>query len=566
MNILRWIRNSWLLLLLAVVACSDLGRDDSPQLSEAQNCAEAKAVLVPNTGHYSRPIDSRTTEAQAFFDQGLRLTYSYYFPEAQASFDAALCYEPDHPMLHWGRALAIAPNPNSRYEGAEDDPKGAGAEAIARAQANSEQLPERGRALIEALAVIYDTETYPDEEARTQAFVDASLAAHEQHPDDLESAFLAAHAVMLASPWNYFALDGSPIGRSDQARAILERGIEQDSQHPGLNHLYIHLMENSREFDQAEASADRLESLTPRAGHMVHMPGHIYMRLGRYDDAIAVNERSLAADAYFAEKWNRPLPTEVTYGLSHQNHGGHARDFLQWGPLMQGNSKVAVEEAQNMAHGVATDAHDAMTLRMAAVYPMTLRAFGRWDQILAEPVPPADQPYLAGLLHWARGSAYLSENNPQAAERELAALRTAMEHESLSDQRAAVNTAADLLKIAETMLMGEIAARVGDQDAAIEHFRAAVAAQDQQLYMEPPDWMQSTRLFLGQAYLDADQPGDAEVIFRQDLDLMNENGWALYGLAQSLWAQGKNEEAQAVQERFEKAWGKADVELTAAHF
>ncbi|MEX1033231.1 MAG: tetratricopeptide repeat protein [Cellvibrionaceae bacterium] len=551
-----------------LVACN--GAVENINVSDAAaSCAEEKAVLVPNTGEYSRSVNTGSRQAQAFFDQGLRLTYSYYFPEALASFDAALCFDPDNPMIHWGRALAIAPNPNSRYGRAPDDPMGAGKAAIAQAKAKAQGLEPVVVALIDALAVLFDTDHYPRQADRSQAFIEATQELIDQYPADLEAAFLAADAIMMASPWNYFSQDdGSPIGLAGDALAILEQGMERNPNHPGLNHLHIHLLENSHEPERAEVSADRLESLTPRAGHMVHMPGHIYMRVGRYDDAITTNERSLAADAYFVEQWgDRPLPFGATYGLSARIHGGHARNFIQWGSLLQGNSERAITLAKDMAQSVSQERlDDGASLRTPAVYIMTLQAFGRWQDILALPLPPESQPYLRGIQHAARGSAYLAQDNlaqdnVAAAESELAELKSAAANEIVKNQRASVNAATDLLQIAEYRLQGEIASARGNFDEAIAAFQAAVVIQDQLRYMEPPDWMHSTRLYLGQAYLEAGQYAQAEQVFREDLELLQENGWALYGLAQTLKAQDKRQEAESVQDRFEVAWAKADVEI-----
>jgi tetratricopeptide (TPR) repeat protein len=541
----------------------------SPTSDAAAVCADAKAVLVPETGEYSRAIPTDSPEAQAFFDQGLRLTYSYYFPEALASFDAALCFDPDNPMIHWGRALAIAPNPNSRYGGAPDDPAGLGRKAIALAQQNAGKLSPLERGLIDTLAVLYAMEEYPNREDRSQAFIEASRKLAAQYPDDLEAAFLAADAIMMASPWHYFSQsDGSPLGHAGEAMRLLEEGMEKNPRHPGLNHLHIHLMENSREPERAEVSADRLESLTPKAGHMVHMPGHIYMRIGRFEDAIATNQRSLAADKYFVQQWgDRPFPTGLTYGLSARVHGGHARNFIQWGSLIQGNSERAIAVARDMNETVTRERLDGgSSLRTPAVYYMTLRAFGRWDEILEQPIPPQSQPYLAGLLHSVRGSALIAKDDVMGAKRELAGLQAAMKDPLVQQQFASVNRAADLLAIAEAVLQGELAGAAGDQERAIEHFQNAVQWQDQLRYMEPPDWMQSTRLFLGQAHLKAGNHEQAEKVFREDLQLIYENGWALHGLTESLAAQGKADEAEAVRRRFEDAWSRSDVKLQAAHF
>lgn len=548
-------------------ACDSTPPPPTPEQirQEALVCAEPKAVLVENTGTYSRKINTDSNDAQVFFDQGLRLTYSYYFPEALASFDAALCFDPDNAMIHWGRALAIAPNPNSRYGGVEDDPVGAGWEAIQRAQElatlNSES--DINKNIIKVTAMMFDKTTHPDQVARSAAFINSTQELYQQYPQDLEVAFLAADAIMMATPWQYFTAEGSAINLADKAQAILEAGIASNTQHPGLNHLHIHLMENSPWPEKAEASADRLESLTPKAGHMVHMPGHIFMRLGRYADSIATNQRSLEADHYFKSVWgDRVFPTGVTYGLSHRGHAGHAQNFIHWGATLQGNSQLALATIKEMVDALPPQrSQSGSGQRALANYWMTLRFFHKWEDILALELPNEAPPYIKGIWHFVRGSANIETGEITSAQVELEQLVVHSQNQVLQNQRVAVNRASNLLEIATAVLQGEIALANGAEDEAIELFKVAVAKQDLLRYMEPPDWLQSTRLNLGNAYLDLERYADAEKIFREDLELLRENGWALYGLLQSLLAQEQEDEIIVVEERFGKAWQYADTDL-----
>jgi tetratricopeptide (TPR) repeat protein len=536
--------------------------------TQALACAEQHAPLIAETGSFSRDINSDSAMAQAYFDQGLRLTYSYYFPEAIASFNAALCLDPDNAMIHWGRALAIGPNPNSRNGGAPDDPTGEGARAIARAQESADQRPLVERGLIAALAALFDDGGAHSQSERTAAMIAEADALYTRFPDDQEVAFLLAHAIMMSTPWDYYDHhDGLPRPGVARARQALEEGMAVDESHPGLTHLHIHLMEASPEPWVAEASADRLESLTPKAGHMVHMPGHIYMRLGRYDDAISANERSLAADQFLAERWGeRGLPREATIGISHRVHGGHASHFIHWAYLLQGQREAAVNHARMMANNVMPQAlAQGAGLRQVASYWMTLRAFGDWDAIIAMELPDESLPYLRGVAHHARGSALVALGDTVAAEAELSALRGLLTNPVLLEQRAAVNTAADMLNIAERSLAGEIAAARGHYEMAIAYLEEAVSRQDALRYMEPPDWILSTRLYLGQVHLDAGQPQQAEAVFRRDLELLMENGRALFGLAQALREQGRIPEANAVRNRYVRAWRHAETPLVRAH-
>jgi tetratricopeptide (TPR) repeat protein len=562
-----------------LVACGAENPTPPPQMqtqaspfqatAEMLACAEALAPVVANTGTFGRNIRANIPEAQTYFNQGLRLTYGYYFPEAIASFDAALCFEPDNAMIHWGKALAIGPNPNSRYGSAPDDPVGDGKQAINHARELMDRLPSQDRGLIEAVTELYNTETYPDQAARTQAFIDAAEANYRTHNSDLDAAFLVAHGIMMSTPWTYYSnVDGSPLPGVERAREVLESGMAQDPQHPGLTHLHIHLLEASFEPESAVASADRLESLTPMAGHMVHMPGHIYMRVGRYNDAITTNERSLSADNVVTQAWgDRELPRNGTYFVSATNHGGHARMFIHWAGILQGNSERAMSVSEPMLMMANAEALGRGNgLRTPVAHWMTLRAFGMFDELAALENPAPGQPYLDGMLNWMHGAAFAKNGNIEAAQAEYDRLQTIRQNPELANWRASVNSTADMLTIASHMLAGEIANARSDYDAAIREFEQAVDLQDKLRYMEPPDWLQSTRLFLGQALINAGRYAEARAVFERDLIMLNENGWALQGLAAALEGLGEGAAASDVRERQAAAWSGANVQLMGAHF
>lgn len=557
---------------LLQTACSPAGDQaatSSPAAPpEMLACASENAVLVEGTGDFSRAIDSPYQEAQDFFDQGLRLAYGYYFPEAVGSYNAALCFDPDNARIHWARAQALGPNANSRNSAMPDDPMGEGKKAIDRAVALSATQPQHWQDMIQALTPMFDMATYPDQAARSQAVIASAQAAYEKYPQDHELAFLLGHAIMMASPWYYFEWDGTPRANTELAMQVMETGMAENPYHPGLTHLHVHLMEASRQPIRAETSADALEPLTPKIGHMAHMPGHIFMRLGRYEDAIATNERSVVADEYFVEQWgDRVLPAYGTYFLSATNHRGHARMFIHWAGVLQGNLAQAMYITRPMVAATTAEQLDrGQSMRNVSVELMTLKAFGEWDEILAQPAQPDTRPFLQGTMNHIRGAAFAAKGDIASAEAELAALRTTLQNPVLETQRAAVNSAKSILAISEHSLAGEIANAKGDFDAAIAHFQMAVDLQDKLRYMEPPDWVQSMRLFLGQAYLNAGQPELAEPVFLEDLSLLQENGWALHGLTDALEAQNKTAEAALARERFSEAWEGASLELTKAHF
>lgn len=541
-------------------------RPDTPS-ADMLACAEQFAPVVPETGTYSRPINTKYALTQTYFDQGLRLTYGYYFPEAAASFDAALCLEPEHAMLHWGKALALGPNPNSRYAGAIDDPQGHGSRSMALAKAAASEVSDADRGLVQALSAFYQTNG--NQRVRTHAFIEAAVANYQIHNHDLEAAFLVPHAIMMSTPWHYYAPgSGTPMAGIPRALEVLERGIEQNPLHPGLTHLHIHLLEASKTPERAEASADRLASLTPMAGHMVHMPGHIYMRLGRYRDAIETNERSLNADDFLQRAWgDRELRQQGTDNLSASSHGAHASQFIHWASILQGNSAAALEISRYEATYARKGSHEqSHPLRALTAHWMTLRAFGKFDALLAETNPAPDNPYLQGMLYWLRGAAHAQQGNLEAAGNAFKALQSLRESSTLSDIRVGVNSAEDLLALASAMLAGEIANAHAGYESAVEHFTKAVRLQDQLAYMEPPDWLHSTRLYLGQALTMAGRPKDAVAVFERDLQLLQGNGWALRGLADALRAAGEHERAAIVEVRFAEAWNDADIRLPAAHF
>ena len=547
-------------LLLLSTTC--IGQDLINQDSEL-----ARAVLVEGSGTYSRKISTKNSQAQTFFDQGLRLAWGFYFPESIASYQEASRMDPDHPMPFWGMAHAIGPNPNSRYARMPDDPKGEGLKAINNALERIGQASPLEAKLIRAMHVLYNQKTIPGQEDRDQAYLKAMRSLNQEYPDDPDITALYAASYMSMKRWDYWDSEGNPKAETIPVAEALEHIIAQGLSHPGVFHLHIHLIEASLEPERALVSADALEATVPIAGHVVHMPSHIYVRVGQYGKAVENNVRSQAVDQQFAELWgDHPLPNIGTYPLSHRIHAGHALDFIRYAATVQGNYKTASEAAWRMANRITDEAVLVRGGQKRVSAPwLILKIFGKWDELLA--LTPAHQgtPYLDGIWSYALGSAHLAKGNVDAALQELVNLKTIAEAPNADEYRVGATPVSAVLRLSAFGLQGEILMAKGDLSGAIEAFRAGVAIEDQNNYTEPPDWAQPMRHYLGAALLKSGQPEAAEVVYRRDLRWNQNNGWSLFGLSQALVAQNKQNEAIKVFNQWQKAWAAADVTLTASH-
>ncbi len=530
---------------------------------------EPVAVLVEGTGVYSRPVSTESESAQQFFDQGLRLTWGYYFPEAIASHQEALRHDPDQPMIYWGLALALGPNPNSRRNGLPDDPHGEARKAIDRAMQLIDNANEVERAFIEALHVRFDADTNPDRNARDQAYLAAARTLFERYPEDPDAGTLLGDAYMITRPArSYWAADGQPLQGTAEAAAALERVMAVRPDHPGANHLYLHLLESSNMPEQALPAANRLEALMPGAGHVVHMPGHIYVRVGQHAKSIEQNERSVAADEAFLAAWgDLPFPKTGTYPLSAQNHRRHAYDFIRYSAAIQGSyAKAVVAAGDARAHEPEERLRRGAADKTIATRWLVQKMFGRWDELLAEERIMEGTLYLDGMWYYTQGSGQVGRGELEAAEHSLSQLRAVAEDPVSRTLQRASNSVAVLMELAAFGLEGEIKEAQGDLDGAIAAFESAVAIEDTLAYTEPPDWAQPMRHYLGAALLEAGNAVEAERVYRRDMSWNRNDGWALFGLWQSLEAQGKTDEAEAVYADFQDLWTEADVQLSRSRF
>jgi len=531
-----------------------------------QSSPVSHAPLLDTLGEHHRPVTTDSRLAQSYFDQGLRFIYGYYFTEAVASFREAIRLDPNCAMAYWGMALAIGPNPNSRYFQMPDDPTGEGRKAIERAVSLSDGASDKERAFIDALAKRYAP---TDREQRDQAYMVAMRQLFHRYPDDPDAGMFYADSLMTMSPWTYWGADGEPYFPGTlEASAALESIVEQFPQHPGANHLYIHLMENSQTPEQALPHADRLAQFMPGLGHMVHMPGHIYLRVGQYEKAILTNRASVVADQEMAVVWaDHEYPATVpSGGASHVAHPRHARAFIRFAATMQGRYSLAMEVSREMAAGMSVEwLADDGSAQKAYVNPwLTSRRFGKWQEVLEQAAPSGAPPYVQGIWHFVRGNALAATGRLGEAEQALDEVRA--NAEVASGLRVVVNTDRRLLTLASELLAGQIAFYDGRTEDSLRHLETAVRMEDGLNYMEPPDWGLPVRHWLGAVLLESARPEAAELVYWEDLRRNPENVWSLFGLLQSLNAQDKPRIAAQVEERFKRAGARADVVLTSSRF
>ena len=535
--------------------------------SSEVNINEVHAILIPESGTYSRKISTENKAAQAFFDQGLRLSWGFYFPESIASYQEASRLDPNHPMPYWGMAHAMGPNPNSRYARMPDDPKGEGLKAIKKALERIDKANPLEAKLIRALHVFYDKESISDADARDRAYLKVMRDLNKEYPKDPDIAALYAGSYMSIRRWDYWDSNGNPKDETIPVAEALENIINSDLTHPGVLHLHIHLIEASLEPERALISADALEATIPIVGHIVHMPAHIYVRVGDYAKAVSNNIRSQEVDKQFAKIWgDLPLPNIGTYPLSHRIHAGHALDFVRYAATVQGNYEVANKAAWDMADRIKGDKVMIMQGQKRVAAPwLVLKIFGKWDEILSITPDHVGTPYLDGIWSYVLGSAYLAKGDMDSAFEELVKLKEIAESPDADKYRVGATPASAVLKVASYGLEGEVLMAKGDLKGAIQKFYAGVALEDKNNYTEPPDWAQPMRHYLGAALLQDGQPETAEIIYIRDLRWNQNNGWSLFGLHQSLIAQNKNEEAERVLQKWKEAWISADVSLTASY-
>ncbi|MGZ8393027.1 MAG: hypothetical protein ACXWWK_09330 [Gemmatimonadales bacterium] len=516
--------------------------------------AQARAIpIYDNLGTLHYTITTKSPVAQQYFDQGLRLTYGFNHDEAIKSFKEGLKHDATCAMCYWGIAYALGPNINLPMDTAAARPA---YDAAQKALKYSSSTTPKERAYIEALAKRYSSDPAANRAALDSAWVGAIGAVSRRFPADDDAAAFYGEALMDLRPWNYWTNGGRPKAPSTlEALRVLEPVVKRNPGHAGACHYYIHAIEASNEAAKALPCAERLGEAMPGAGHLVHMPTHIYIRLGKWDVAADRNVHAVHADEQYI---NERRPTGV-YPMAYYPHNYH----MMWYALnMLGRSDDALQAAQGVVKNVPADAvRQAPPLEyFSPTVLLTLARFSRWDDALREPAPPEDLRYTTGVWHYVRGLAYTAQNKLDSAAAEGDKLATIAKATS-PDAYANLNAVQSLLAIAQNHLLGEMAAKRGRTDEAVKHLEKAIVGEDELTYDEPPPWYLPIRQRLGAVLLEAGRPVGAEKAFRADLVRRPENGWSLHGLTQSLRAQKRSGEATAVEARFRQAWAKADVQI-----
>lgn len=550
--------SSWLTLVCSLgseqAACAET------QDSTAPPEPDCPVPLFSNLGDYHHPIKTRSPQAQQYFDQGMTLVYGFNHPEAIRSFREAIRLDPTCTMCYWGLALASGPHINAGMSKAGVKEAWS---ALQTAQSLSQTAPAPERAYVQALATRYTQNPPQDRQPLDLAYVNAMRQVVQQYPDDPDAATLFAEALMNATSWYDWNGD-TPKPETIELLQALESALRINVNHPGANHYYIHAVEVSPDPERGMPHAKRLETLVPGAGHLVHMPSHIQIKLGQYHAAVVANQQAIKADQEYTKQCHVQSQYLTKLYTPHNYH------FLWMAAMMGGESQVALQTAQQIAANadrqLSQNSKQGVLQHHAATPLYTLVKFGQWDKILATPTPNPDLKYPFGVWHFARGVAFRATGKLQEGMKELQQLRTIAADRQLKSIRIESNSAATLLEIATYVLSGELAAQQGHYDAAIQDLQAAIALEDKLNYVEPQAWHSPVRQTLAEVLLQAKRPVEAEAIYQEDLQRHPENGWSLFGLAASLKAQGKTEAAQAVQKRFTAAWKYADVKLTGSYF
>jgi len=511
--------------------------------------------LLPGLGDVHHPVTTKNREAQQFFDQGLKLVFGFNHDEARKSFQRAAELDPKLAMAWWGVSLTLGPNYNLPVDPEREK---AGYDAAQRAVALNPNASESERAYIDAVAVRYSNDPKADLHQLDVTYKDAMSKLAARYPDDLDAVTLYAESVMNLNPWHLWTADGKPAEGTDEIVATLESVLKRDPNHLGANHYYIHAVEASPYPERALASAARLEKLAPTAGHLVHMPAHIYSRVGDHAASVHCNEVAVAADKKFLAATHE----QGVYPLFYYSHNLH---FLAFAASMEGNFAEAKDAAARLVANVAPGVKAMPMLEGFLPTPMVvLFAFERWDDLLKLPAPDSSFLITNAVWHSLRGVAFVNTGKTAEAEKEQRAFRELTAKIPPDTMYDMLNKTGAVFKVHDHLLAGMLARSRHDDKGAIDSLTQAVAAEDALNYSEPPPWYPPVRPILGHVLLEAKQLPEAEKVFRADLDRNPRDGRALSGLRDCLNAQGRKYEADQIDQQFRAAWKVAAVTNAAA--
>ncbi|HEY3215982.1 MAG TPA: hypothetical protein VGK93_05775 [Candidatus Eisenbacteria bacterium] len=548
-------RRLWLLFLAAALLAA-------PALAQHQHMSHgAPSSGLPrleNLGGVHHAVTTQSPEAQRFFDQGLFLLYGFNHAEAIRAFEEAARLDPDCAMAWWGASSAYGPNINWPMDSTQETQALA---ALEKARAASSKASPAERDYIEALTRRYGRPAGANRGARDSAYAAAMKALKDRYPDDLDAATLCAESMLDLSPWNQWTLDGQPLPGTLEIVSLLESVLKRNPNHVGAIHYYIHTCEAGPDHGARTIPyVERLSRMKLDAGHLVHMPSHIFQRVGRYGESESDNVEASTEDSLYVARWK----PEGLYPMMYYPHNVH---FVWAAASMAGRSRQALHYARRLSGLVPWDMVrqiPPMEFWSPTPYYAMIR-FGRWDEILKESAPPADVRFSTGMWHFARGMAFAARRQFEQAGTErdsVSVIAAGIPLEAL----VSFNSAKGLLTIASNQLGGETAARQGKIEEAVRLLQQAIAVEDTLHYDEPPAWFFPVRQSLGAVLLEAGRPAVAEAAYREDLKRNPENGWSLYGLAQCARARKATKEAADAEKRFRKAWARADVKLTSSRF
>ncbi len=551
---MRTLTNSLAFLVLTSVTLATRGGE--PSTDDLSTRGAAVTQFLKGFAGYSRPVTTSSAEAQRWFDQGLQLLYGFNHDEAIRSFERAAEIDPSCAMAWWGSAYARGMHINNPEMSAQQSRLAYEAAHKALAALDDESAVEQ--VLVRAVAQRYEWPAPQDRAPLDQRYADAMEAAWHQFPDDPDVATLFAESLMDLQPWDLWTGDGVPKGRTLEVVSVLERVLAKAAHHPGANHFYIHAIEASPWPEKGTEAADRLGQLVPGAGHLVHMPSHIYIRTGRYAAAAESNQRAIEADeAYFAVA---PKPEFYSLYFMHNIH------FLAYSAMMEGRFQTAIDAARKIETNIPPEFLKNYVTLADAFMPTSLHVlirFGKWNQILAEPEPDEWRLCSRAERHFARSVAFSSLGQLDEARREIELLDEVAA--GLTDEwKVGNNLAQDVMAVARTMAAGELAFREGRAEEAFRLLRESVALEEKLSYDEPPGWMQPVRHALGALLLADGRHAEAEDVYRADLGRHPNNAWSLLGLQQSLAKQGKHTEADTLAHQVQQAWARADVSPVAS--